>query len=139
MNDTKNFRKVKFFDLEPKKKYIITEMHNSVHYIGIFYDYERTGFSSLDKAVFKEVTEINPLERDDNYNMYYILGHSIKDELFWKLIFPEKLKYEQIFSQYYTFYDLEEIRENGEKARQRMEQRSLDIILKRLVNENFQW
>jgi CheY-like chemotaxis protein len=32
-----------------------------------------------------------------------------------------------------------EIRENGKIARQRMEQRSLDIILKRLVNEHFEW
>ena len=43
------------------------------------------------------------------------------------------------FSREYTFYDVEEIREKGKKSRQSMEQRSLDIILKRLVNETFQW
>jgi hypothetical protein len=37
------------------------------------------------------------------------------------------------------FYDIEEIRENGQKARQAMEKRSLDKILKKLVNENFEW
>jgi len=37
------------------------------------------------------------------------------------------------------FYDLEEIREKSQKARQQMEQRSLNIILKKLVNEEFQW
>lgn len=36
-------------------------------------------------------------------------------------------------------YDLEEIRENGQRARKAMEKRSLDIILKRLVNETFEW
>jgi hypothetical protein len=36
-------------------------------------------------------------------------------------------------------YDLEEIKENGKTARQTMEKRSLDIILKRLVNEMFEW
>ena len=36
-------------------------------------------------------------------------------------------------------YDLEEIRENGKKARQEMEQRALNIVLKRLVNETFEW
>ena len=37
------------------------------------------------------------------------------------------------------FYDLEEIREKAQKARQQMEHRALDKILKRLVNEQFQW
>jgi len=34
---------------------------------------------------------------------------------------------------------LEEIRENGKKARDAVEQRALDIVLKQVVNENFQW
>jgi len=37
------------------------------------------------------------------------------------------------------YYDIEQIIENGKKARQSMEKRALDIILKRLVNENFEW
>ena len=37
------------------------------------------------------------------------------------------------------YYDPEKFKENAQKARQQMEQRSLDIILKRLVNEEFQW
>jgi len=36
-------------------------------------------------------------------------------------------------------YDLEEIREKGKNARHAMEQRSLNIILKKIVNENFEW
>ena len=46
-------------------------------------------------------------------------------------------------SYYYTpddeFYDVEKIRENTQNARQTMEQRSLNMILKRLVNEHFEW
>jgi hypothetical protein len=38
-----------------------------------------------------------------------------------------------------VFYDLEEIKKNAQKARHSMEQRSLNMILKRLVNEEFQW
>jgi hypothetical protein len=38
-----------------------------------------------------------------------------------------------------TFYDLEEIKDNAKRARQQMEQRSLNMILKRVVNEEFQW
>lgn len=36
-------------------------------------------------------------------------------------------------------YDLEEIRDKSRKARQTMEHRSLNMILKRLVNEHFEW
>jgi len=38
-----------------------------------------------------------------------------------------------------VFYDIEEIRDNARKAIQSMEQRSLNIILKRLINEEFEW
>ena len=37
------------------------------------------------------------------------------------------------------FYDAEKIRESAQSAIQTMEQRSLNMILKRLVNEEFQW
>lgn len=47
--------------------------------------------------------------------------------------------YEHLFMYYDDFYDLEYIRLNAKNARQAMEQRSLDIVLKKIVNENFQW
>ena len=37
------------------------------------------------------------------------------------------------------FYDLEEIREKSQMAKQAMEKRALDKILKNIVNENFEW
>jgi hypothetical protein len=37
------------------------------------------------------------------------------------------------------FYDVEEIRENAKKAKQSMEKRALDKILKQIVNETFEW
>ena len=40
---------------------------------------------------------------------------------------------------YDLYYDIQEIRDNAIKARQNMEQRSLDLILKRLINEEFEW
>uniref|UniRef100_A0A6C0D1U5 Uncharacterized protein n=1 Tax=viral metagenome TaxID=1070528 RepID=A0A6C0D1U5_9ZZZZ len=46
-------------------------------------------------------------------------------------------------SYYYTpddeFYDVEYIRENAQRAIQDMEQRSLNMVLKRIVNEEFKW
>jgi len=44
-----------------------------------------------------------------------------------------------VFTNIDTFYDIQQMRENKIKAIQCMEQRSLDMILKRLVNENFEW
>ena len=38
----------------------------------------------------------------------------------------------------YRYYDIEKIN-NAQTARQRMEKRALDIVLKRLVDENFTW
>ena len=51
--------------------------------------------------------------------------------------------YNNSLSYYYTpddeFYDIEYIKENAQRAIQQMEQRSLNMILKRLVNEEFEW
>jgi hypothetical protein len=38
-----------------------------------------------------------------------------------------------------NFYDVEEIKEKAQKARQQMESRTLNKILKRVVNEEFEW
>lgn len=44
-----------------------------------------------------------------------------------------------VFTNIDTFYDIQEMRENKIKAIETMEQRSLNIVLKRLVNEHFEW
>jgi hypothetical protein len=38
-----------------------------------------------------------------------------------------------------TFYDAEEIIMNAQKARQQMESRALNQVLKQIVNETFEW
>jgi len=43
-----------------------------------------------------------------------------------------------LFEKNYNFYDAEKVK-NAKRARQCMEKRSLDMILKRLVNEEFEW
>jgi hypothetical protein len=55
---------------------------------------------------------------------------------------PYHVKPLRIFTKWDKYLELTEmnkISEKGKKARQTMEQRSLNIILKRLVNEEFQW
>jgi hypothetical protein len=38
-----------------------------------------------------------------------------------------------------TYYDFNKIKDNANQARKNMEQRALNKILKRVVNEEFQW
>jgi len=52
---------------------------------------------------------------------------------------PNKKSEFSFFSKQFEFYDIEEIRENALKARDNMEQRSLMIILRRLINDDFTW
>lgn len=51
--------------------------------------------------------------------------------------------YNNSLSSFYTdddeFYDVKQIRENAQRAIQTMEHRSVNMILKRLVNDDFQW
>ena len=39
----------------------------------------------------------------------------------------------------YTFHDIEQVKENKKKAIESMEKRTLDMVLKQLVNEHFEW
>lgn len=55
---------------------------------------------------------------------------------------PYNVKHTRIFTKFDEYYDLKGMRnliENAKRARQTMEKRALDMILKKLVNEEFQW
>ena len=53
---------------------------------------------------------------------------------------PRKIKPNAVFGSNDIVYDLEEIKESGQRARKAMEQRSLDMILRRLIgDEHFEW
>ena len=47
--------------------------------------------------------------------------------------------YRHLFFEEDYYYDAEIIREKAQQAREKMEQRALNMILKRLVNEHFEW
>ena len=113
--------------LKFNKRYLV-ETKNKNHYIGTYRGFIRDPqYGCVGYYVLDNVTNY--------YTNYYIENypHILRKTK------PEKLRGEVCFKPTDTFYDLEEIRENGKKARQTMEQRSLDMILKRLVNENFKW
>jgi hypothetical protein len=52
---------------------------------------------------------------------------------------PNKKSEFSFFSKEFEFYDVQEIRDNAQKAIQSMEERALKIILKRLINDDFEW
>ncbi len=55
---------------------------------------------------------------------------------------PYHVKPIKIFTKWDEYLELTEMKkisEKGKKARQQMEKRSLDMVLKRLVNEHFEW
>ena len=112
--------------LKFNKRYLV-ETKNKNHYIGEYKEYVTDPYGYVMYYILDNVTNYYTNYYNENYP--YVLRKTK----------PEKLKGDAFFSPTDKFYDLEEIRENGKKARQNMEQRSLDIILKRLVNEHFQW
>jgi hypothetical protein len=105
-----------------KKKYAV--IIKDVLYIGIYsgrLDYEGEDYSEY---FLKDVTRQH-LSR--YFSKYNLRNKAIKQ------------KYPVGFELDTKFYDLEEIRMNGKQARQSMEHRTVNMILKRLVNETFEW
>ena len=52
---------------------------------------------------------------------------------------PNKKSEFSFFSKEFDFYDIQEIRDKAIQAREKMEQRSLLIILRKLINDDFLW
>jgi len=52
---------------------------------------------------------------------------------------PNKKSEFSFFSKDFDFYDIQEIRDKAIQAREKMEQRSLLIVLRRLINDDFMW
>ena len=112
--------------LKLNKRYLV-ETKNKNHYIG---EYKKCIMDSHGYIMYYIL---------DNVKYYYTNYYDKNWPPRLRKLKPEKLKTDAFFSPTDTFYDLEEMREKGKQARLAMEQRSLNIILKRLVNENFEW
>jgi hypothetical protein len=81
-------------------------------------------FDDEEDYILKDVVQKN---KSKNHLVSYIMRN------------PRKIKPNAVFTPNDTVYDLEEIKEKGQKARHDMEHRALNIVLKRLVNETFEW
>jgi len=73
------------------------------------------------------------------------VDHETSENLGLIMIFRKYPTVMMSMTTYYSFYeedyyyDSEQIRENAQHAREKMENLSLNIILKKLVNEEFKW
>lgn len=72
--------------------------------------------------------------------MYYRRTFDDNEPLTFDNVTPNHENKKQFdFYQWNEYYDWDEIRDNGRKARNAFETRVLNQILKRVVNEEFQW
>ena len=108
---------ISYRDLVPGKEYYIqTHDTQGYHKEMIFVDYE----TAVDDNMMPEY----------HVNLIMIFRQHPTD--------MRRTTYYSFYEEDY-YYNPEIIRENAKKARQEMEQRSLNIILKKIVNENFEW
>lgn len=110
-------------DLVNKKKYIAYLTAEKEDRLQNFYKGTFRGVHRLqDKYIFVDVIERHT-ERMEHSNYCSMTMSNL-------VFFPKDV---------YTFHDIKKVKENGKKAIQNMEKRSLDMVLKRLVNEHFEW
>jgi len=92
------------------------------------------------KGTFRGVHRIN-----NNLIFDHVIEHKIYPE---EIIYlghrcrrTSMSRYDLMFfiNDVYTFHDIDQVKENKKKAIETMEKRTLDMVLKRLVNEHFEW
>ena len=69
------------------------------------------------------------------YNMDYLLSHF--DDV--SSLKPLHYLGDGNFGKTEIYYEVDKIKENARIARQQMEKRAIDIVLKNIINENFTW
>lgn len=103
------FGQVNFYHLKKNHKYIVTETYGVFHYVGIFSHYQK---GSIDMVIFKNVTCINPVERQCGYVTFSY----------------------QIGRRFYTIVS------KKKEIQEAMESRALKKILKNIIGDDtFEW
>ena len=114
---------VSYKDMVIDKEYIIHRLHDKVFWKGTFHGEYQRYYEEYPNLIFvKCVHVILDINSDLSHTMHL-----------------DNWKNRVDFCKKDTFHDVEKIKQNSECARECMEKRSLDILLKRLVNEDFKW
>jgi len=116
-------------ELVNHKKYIAYLTAKKEDRLQNFYKGTFRGVHSIQNLIFVDVIQ----KKTGPEELFIYLGHTgrytalIRKNL---MFFPNDV---------YTFHDIDQVKENKKNAIQSMEKRTLDMILKRLVNEHFEW
>ncbi len=103
-------KSISYWNLEPGKEYFI-QSTDVLHH-------------KFDKMIFYDFNSPGYFDEiGDSYRSVWFVRKGIQYEFY----IDDK------------FYDAEEIKGNAKKARQQMESRALNQVLKRIVNETFEW
>lgn len=115
---------VSYKELVIDKEYIIYRAHDNMFWKGIFRGEYQRYYEEYPNLIFvhcvHDILDINSDLSTHTMNL-------------------DNWKNRVDFCKKDIFYDLEKVKKNSKYARECMEQRSLDILLKRLVNEEFEW
>jgi len=116
---------LKWHELSAGREYIISydkKTHDKLFYKGIFIERREIRGSRL---IPIEKRRGHFIDRYENVTMWYSL-FSVNGN-------------KTCFFESDIYYDFNKIKDNANQARKNMEQRAFNIILKRLINEEFEW
>ena len=116
---------VSYNDLVIDKEYIIYRAHDNIFWKGIFRGEYQRYYEEYPNLIFVDCIQTY-IVLDINADSCHTMN-------------LDNWKNRVDFCKKDIFYDIERIKKNSKYARDCMEQRSLDILLKRLVNEEFEW
>ena len=114
---------LRWYELSSGREYIIShnkKIHPKTMYKGTFI--QRNQMRCL---------QLVPIEKRGNGPEYEYVSR-------WLSLFSINGNKKHFF-EFDTYYDVAQIKNNANQARKNMEERALNKILKRLVNEEFQW
>jgi hypothetical protein len=115
-------------ELRAGNEYIVLHKKNKMNLIQLNEIYKGTFIERIPSTGSRVI----PIEKRVLFEQWYEIV------TMWYSVFSvnNDIKY---FCQDDMYYDLNKIRENANKAREQMEKRALNKILKELVNETFEW
>jgi hypothetical protein len=115
---------ISYKDLVIDKEYIIYRVDDNIFWKGIFRGEYQRYYEECPNLIFVHCVQ-SYINLDINSECHTMNLDNWKNRV--------------DFSKKDIFYDAEKVKKNSTYARECMEQRSLDIVLKRLVNEEFEW
>jgi hypothetical protein len=114
----------------------VRQYRNNREYVIITYDTHQ-----IFRGTFDNWDSIDDID-EEYYTTYYHMSNRVYCNSFSNYYFTcnnKKYMFNECDYYYEVYLFICEIKRMAEKVRQQMEQRSLNIILKRLVNEHFEW